>query len=248
MLRIRHNLILTGAIGLLLVVPYGRSQTQNAAAFEVASVKLSPPNRTDSFLPVPGGAQFNTTGMPLMILIQFAYGLNANQISGPDWIKTQQYDIAAKTEGGAVLTLEQTRPLLERLLVDRFKLVYHRETMEIKGFALVAAKSGTKLQASKAGAWKGANILRDGIEVPSGSMKTLAALLTSSLKQPVADKTGITGDYEIKLSFAPAGADDSTLPSIFTAVQEQLGLRLESQKVPVEMLVIDHVEKIPTEN
>ena len=79
-------------------------------------------------------------------------------------------------------------------------------------------------------------------------MAVLASMLTRPVGRPVVDKTGITGNYDIALNFAPEGSTDSTLPSIFTALQEQLGLKLEPQKVPVEMLVIDHLEKVPSEN
>jgi uncharacterized protein (TIGR03435 family) len=182
------------------------------------------------------------------MLLQLAFGLEQNQISGPAWIKAQTYDIAAKTEGGVSLTREQMRPLLQQLLAERFKLAFHRETRALPGYALVVAKGGSKLQAAKEGVSPGGYILRDGIRDPSATTKMLAGMLALSLKQPVVDKTGIQGDYEIKMSFAPEDATDSTLPSIFTAVQEQLGLKLEEQKVAVEMLVVDQVEKVPTEN
>jgi uncharacterized protein (TIGR03435 family) len=251
MLRIRHNWILAGVVCLLLTASL-HSFAQGAAApptaFEVASVKPTPPDKPGGMLTIPQGTSFNTTGMSLEILIQLAFGLEQSQIVGPDWINSERYDIAAKTEGGVSLTYEQMKPLVQRLLADRFKLTYHRETKETNGYALVAAKSGPKLQAAKPGASKGGNILRDGIQIQSATMKALASMLAIPLRQPVVDKTGIAGDYEIKLSFAPNDATDSTLPTLFTALQEQLGLRLESTKVPVEMLVIDHVEKVPTEN
>ncbi len=88
----------------------------------------------------------------------------------------------------------------------------------------------------------------DGIRNSDLSIKALAGLLATPARGPVVDKTGLTGIYDIKLSFAPEGVPDSPLPSVFTAVQEQMGLKLEAQKVPVDMIVIDHVEKVPTEN
>ena len=247
----RRMLLLLAAGWMTVAVPmYGQVLHPDGPlpSFEVTSVKPSPPDQPGGMLTIPQGTSFNTTGMPLEILIQLAFGLEQSQIVGPDWIKSQQYDIAAKTEGGVSLTYEQMKPLLQRLLADRFKLTYHHETKEISGYAIVAAKSGPKLQAAKEGASKGANIRPNGIQAPSATMGALAKMLAALLRQPVADRTGIAGDYEIKLSFAPNDATDSTLPSLFTAVQEQLGLKLESAKVPVEMLVIDHVEKVPTEN
>jgi uncharacterized protein (TIGR03435 family) len=252
MLRIARNFFAMGVAGLLATASCCVAQTPSAAtpraAFEVASVKPAPPDRRSSTLTIPEGTQITETGISLAILIQLAFGLEQNQMSGPDWIKSQTYDIAAKTEGEVSLTKEQMMPLLQQLLSERFKLTFHRETKALPGYALVVAKGGSKLQAAKEGASKGGYLLRDGIRVPSATTKTLAAMLAVSLKQPVIDKTGIAGDYEIKMSFAPEDASDATLPSIFTAVQEQLGLKLEAQKVPMEMLVVDHVERTPTEN
>ena len=145
------------------------------------------------------------------------------------------------------LTRAQMQPLIQRLLADRFKLVYHLGSKELSGYALIVAKSGLNLHVAKENSSKSIYFLRDGMRL-NGTTETLAVLLENPLGQPVIDKTGLTDVYDIKLSYAPKDAMDSILPSIFTAVQEQLGLRLEAQKVPVEMLVIDHVEKVPTEN
>jgi uncharacterized protein (TIGR03435 family) len=91
-------------------------------------------------------------------------------------------------------------------------------------------------------------ILRGGLRAQNISLQTLAALLRSPTHRPVVDQTGIKGNFDIQLDYAPENAPDSTLPSIFTALQEQLGLKLTSQKVPAETLVVDHVERVPTEN
>ena len=251
--RRRKVLLLAAGVAGLLVAPCCVAQAQSAAAaqtkFEVASVKPSPPDRKFFQMRVPQGTEMSETGISLWNLIQLAFDVEQNQMSAPDWTKSQNFDIEAKTEGGVSLTREQMMPLVQQLLAERFKLTYHRETKDIPGYALVVAKSGPKLHAAKDGAPKGGNILRDGIQVPSATMKILAAMLSYPLgQQPVVDKTGIAGDYEIKLSYAPQDATDSTLPSIFTAMQEQMGLKLEAQKVPVDMIVIDHMEKVPTEN
>jgi uncharacterized protein (TIGR03435 family) len=248
-----HIILAMGVAGLLATAPCCVGQTESAAApqaaFEVASVKFAPPDRRSSTLTTPQGTQITETGISLAILIQLAFGLEQNQVSGPDWIQSQTYDIAAKTEGEVSLTKEQMRPLLQQLLAERFRLTFHHETKAFPGYGLVVAKGGSKLQAAKEGVSKGGGyILRDGIRVPSATTKMLAGMLAISLRQPVVDKTGIAGDYEIKMSFAPEDASDATLPSIFTAVQEQLGLKLEAQKVPLEMLVVDHAERTPTEN
>ena len=187
----------------------------------------------------------------MMVLVELAYGVNGNQISAsPSWFDSDLYDVAAKPEGDVGLTYEQMRPLLQQLLKQRFQLAVHREKKDVPGYVLVVAKSGPKLQAGKQSS-AGFYILQDGLRGPSMSMAVLAGMLASPLGRPVIDKTGLTGNYDIKLSYATTAADgssDSTLPSIFTAVQEQLGLKLEGQKVPVDFVVIDHAEKVPADN
>jgi uncharacterized protein (TIGR03435 family) len=112
----------------------------------------------------------------------------------------------------------------------------------------MVAKGGPKLQARQRDTPGPGSIMSDGLRAQGWTMSLFTAILANPVRQPVIDKTGITGRFDIKLSFAPEGAADSALPSVFTAVQEQMGLRLEAQKVPVEMVVIDHIEKVPTEN
>ncbi len=185
----------------------------------------------------------------MKLLIEMAFGINDDQISGEklDWLDSKLYDVEAAPEGDAPLSYEQLRLPLQHLLAQRFNLTFHREWKNLPGYALVVARGGSKLTTSKEVSSTG-YILQDGIRSPSISMKSLAAMLAHPLGRPVADKTEITGNYDVKLSFAPDGATDSLFPSIFTAVQEQLGLKLEPQKVPVEMLLIDHLEKLPSAN
>jgi uncharacterized protein (TIGR03435 family) len=114
----------------------------------------------------------------------------------------------------------------------------------------VVAKGGAKLTATKGDQPPGTrvHIVSGDLQGLNWSMQTLAAMLQTPAGLPVIDKTGIKGSYDIKLEYAPQLDADSSLPSVFTALQETLGLKLESQKVPVEMLVIDHVDRVPTEN
>jgi uncharacterized protein (TIGR03435 family) len=193
----------------------------------------------------------------MALLIAMAFGVDSNKIEGKaSWLDSESYDVVAKPAGDRVLSNAELRPLLQHLLQERFQLATHWEKKESSGYALVVAKGGAKLQPGQTGktaktAKDGpatAFIMQDGLVGPSLSMQTFAGMLSSPLKQPVVDRTGITGNYDIRLRFAPEGSTDSSLPSIFTAVQEQLGLKLEQQKVPIEILVIDHVEKVPTAN
>ena len=112
----------------------------------------------------------------------------------------------------------------------------------------MVAKGGPKLKPAAAAASTGGVILKNGLRQPNASMEVLAGMLARPTGRPVADRTGIQGRYDIVLEYVDAESTDSRLPSIFTAVREQLGLRLEKQKVPVQPLVIDHVDKVPLEN
>jgi uncharacterized protein (TIGR03435 family) len=222
-------------------------------AFEVASVKVTPPDSIGyTSLSPPGAHRFTATNATMQLLIEMAFGVEERQISGgPSWIDMEHYNVEAKPEGDKELSNEQLKPLLQQLLAQRFKLETHREIKDFHGYALVVAKGGPKLTAA-AGASEQRYILRGGVRAQNVSMGWLAAALARPLGHPVVDKTGIKGNYDIKLEYAPDENDVSAaaaaLPSIFTALQEQLGLQLKTQQVPVEMLVIDRVERVPAEN
>lgn len=223
--------------------------------FEVASIRLVedfnklPENKQKFYMSPPGAAQFTAQNIEFANLIGMAFGLDtALQLTGrPAWFDDARYDIAAKPEGDAGLSYEQLKPFLQQLLQERFHLTYHREIKNSQGYALVIAKGGPKLQTSKSDFmrvrfWSGAG------QGWNQSLKMIASMLTHLSGKPVVDKTGLKGNYDFELRYAPLEETDSNLPSIFTAVQEQLGLKLEKQVVPVEMFVIDHVDRVPTEN
>ena len=256
-----------------------------AAVYEVASikpVKFGPGVISIDFLP-EGFRARNTT---LQILIQFAYSVEENQISGgPSWLDRESYDVEAKVDSPLrdkllKLTEDQRQveqqPMLQALLAERFKLELHRETKELPVYNLVIAKNGPKLSEAKPGdTYPGGLTGLDGrgaphlVQVRRGRgiigqavpIGLLVHSLTEELGRPVLDKTGLKGSYDFKLEYAPESQGtnfsepgtggtvprESSGPSIFTAIQEQLGLKLESTKGPVEILVIDHVEK-PSEN
>lgn len=220
-----------------------------APSFEVASVRSVPAGQGITYISPSGERRFRARNASMQLLIQMAFGIDKDQIAGKnlDWTNSELYDVEAAPKGDAPLTYEQLRLPLQTLLAQRFHLAFHREWKSFQGYALVVAKGGSKLTAAKDPPGTG-YILSDGLRSPSISMKSFAAMLAFPVGRPVVDRTAIPGNYEIRLNFAPDGATDSQFPSIFTAVQEQLGLKLEPQKVPVEMLVIDHLEKTPVEN
>lgn len=219
---------------------------QGIDAFEVASVRISAvaegkPSWTDA-----GEATFTATNIPLKTLIQMAYKVDEKQISGENLCGHEQYDVAAKPQGG-MLTAERLEPMLASLLADRFGLVTHREVQTVSGYALIMGKGGL-LHASEASGAGRAAVLRGRVIGRAAEMGVLASMLGQVLRVPVVDRTGLDGRYDLDLRFAAEDSLDISLPSLFTAIQEQLGLKLEAQKLPLEMLVIDRCQRDPTAN
>jgi bla regulator protein BlaR1 len=247
-------------IGLLNPSP-GRAQTPAGApaVFEVASIKLNKSGaRGGRFSTEPGGIV--ATNMPLRTFIKAAYGVQDYQLSGgPGWLDSERYDIAAKSEGA--LLDDKLLLMLRALLEDRFKLTLHREKKELPGYALVIGKSGLKVHEVEHEGKSWTRFGRGSLNGHEVSMPALADALSGRLGRPVVDSTGIKGFFDVNLewtpdqsqprgpkeSVEPLPADDGAGPTIFTALQEQLGLKLESRKGPVEILVIDRIEK-PSEN
>jgi uncharacterized protein (TIGR03435 family) len=230
----------------------GSGNSASPARFEVASIRLIPEKDivplSGSPISPPGTGQFTMHEVTLAFAIAWAFRVDQNRISGgPDWLNAQCYDISAKPEGDVGLSYEQIQPLMQQLLQERFHLIYHHEMQNRKGYALVIAKGGPKLAPTKGGTPYG-YIMGNRIQMPNESAQGLASTLGYVLGQPVADQTGLKGNYDIKLNYAPMNGAESSLPSISTAVEEQLGLKLVSQIVPVEIFVIDHVDREPTEN
>jgi uncharacterized protein (TIGR03435 family) len=199
--------------------------------------------------------------------VRVAYRVKDHQISGPDWLASQRFDIVAKLPEGA--SREQVPEMLQSLLVERFKLALHRDKKEHTAYALVVGKNGPKLHPSEGGAAGPGGTIKIGrghLEVNKTTVSNFADMLSRLVDRPVLDMTELQGRFDFTLDFAPEGmktfgmimgapaekpaesASEPSGPSIFTAVQEQLGLKLEARKAPVEILVIDHIEKVPTEN
>lgn len=231
------------------------AQPEARASFDVASIKLHSGNITFSSDPAVRGRTVTGTASTLLDLITNAYGVRYEQVSGgPSWLSSDHYDISAKAEGEGTLTKEQARQMLQALLEDRFQLKIHRETKEVPVYALVVGKNGPKLKETSADA-PGNNFVRGSsaglhMEATRGTMEQLARQLSTTAGRPVIDRTGLTGYYAYTLDWIPASRTpepDSDTPSMVTAIQEQLGLKLERSKGPFEMLIVDRAEK-PTEN
>ena len=185
-----------------------------------------------------------------MRIMAEAYGFRPMQadqwLKGePGWAKRERYDVEAKAEDDAASS-EDLKLMLRNLLADRFKLALRESTEEVAGYALLVAKGGAKLKTGEATGRSGIGSNAGKMMADNVPMERVAIALSTQLRAPVAEMTGLTGRYSFTLSFAKDD-DDLSAPSIFTAVQEQLGLRLESKRVPTRILVIDHLER-PSEN
>lgn len=186
--------------------------------------------------------------VPPRIFVAMAYGSNSARVRGPEWLDSQLYSVDAKVEGDAQLSRDQMRPLLRRLLDERFHLKIHEETRTEAGYEMVIGKGGAKLKQSTSGAKLWGQILPDRIQWRRADLSYLALSLSGPTRKPVVDKTGLNGSYDIDLRYRAASDTDSNLPDVFTAIQEQLGLKLVPAKVSVQYLVIDHMDREPTEN
>src|ERR1700722_8559301 len=256
----------------MLQIPHVLLMLALSQTFEVASVKPS----TSTGGPVtmttdPGRITY--TNISLKRILLRAYDVKNYQISGPDWLDTLRFAITAKVPEGA--TAEDTQEMMRDLLATRFKMKVHRESKELPIYGLLVAKNG-KIKPTSTGnpddeqlAGMKADEGKDGfpvlslkapglvIETRNGRgritakeqpIAKLADVLSGQVGRPVIDRTGLAGNYSFVVYFTPENSDAGSEPFIFGALQEQLGLRLEARKGPVEMLVIDHAERMPTEN
>jgi len=220
--------------------------SQQASIFETASIKPAAPDGHGETRRYAGG-RFTATGITLKALIQRAWDIKDFQITGgPGWVNSELFDVIAKAPANGAVSGAELNQMIQAMLRERFRLEIHRETKDMPIYSLVIAKSGPKLTPTIAAmqTWSRGNGSLVGTKVP---MDMLAGdLLESQLRRVVVDHTGIPGEFDINLKWTPDNADEAGV-SLFTAIQEQMGLRLESTRGPVEMLVIDRAEK-PSEN
>lgn len=243
-------------LGLLLAL----AQMQ-AASFDVASVKLAAPIRGDSYsinLGKTNHGELSMENVTLAECIKFAYGLsNDVQLAGPEWIGRKHenlFDIVAKAS--ADTSRSQLLVMLQALLSERFELKMHHETRQASYLALTQSPKGLKLaEADPTVPGATNNTFHTGmIDSKAVYMGVLATVLSRFLHQPVLDMTGLAGRYVVKLEWTPdpvetepAGGEKKG-PSIFTALQQQLGLKLESRKGQLDVLVVDSALRTPVSN
>ena len=234
---------------------------------------------TSGCRPNPGAVSCNNA--TLKMLLMFAYEVKDYQVEGPTWIETERYDLMAKLQEG--VPAEQAPAMLQTLLTERFRVVPHKESKMLPAYDLVVAKSGSKMKevdAAEVAAFAagtaptsykpstpnampplGSFTMRrsaNGASTEQGkeTMAQLVNSLTRTVGRPVFDRTGLTGTYEVELSYTADGPTsealgtpaDSPIATIFQALDQSLGLKLEPRKAPVKLLAIQSASKVPTEN
>lgn len=252
-----------GAAYVLLALPAVSLLGQPAALeqkFEVASIRPSQtpqgrglPSLREDITTTPGSLTMRN--VTLETCIRWAWRLNPYQVSGQDKLSTDRFDIAAKA--GSPATESELRVMLQSLLAERFKLTFHRQMKELSGYALVQGKDRNKLHPVEGdtggeGSMTGSALIFEGHQMP---MSRLTDILSGVVRAPVLDITGLDGHYDFKLDMRPyitppqPGDPPLDLAGIaIAAVQSELGLKLESHKANLEVLVVDRAEKLPTEN
>ncbi|HEX4273973.1 MAG TPA: TIGR03435 family protein [Bryobacteraceae bacterium] len=232
-----------------------------AQTFEVASIKPSVTPQGQGLRSLreditTGPDRLTMINVNLNTAVRWAYKLGVYEISAPDWMTSERFDFTAKAANS--VPEDQLRAMLQALLNERFKLEVHRQTKEVSGYALVPGKGAPKLvkvddTGGGEGAMTGAGLVFEGHKMP---LSRLCDILASALKTPVRDMTMLEGNYDFKLDMRPYLAQVQPQPGggldlvgiAISALQEQLGLRLESKKFPMEVLTVDRMEKTPTEN
>jgi uncharacterized protein (TIGR03435 family) len=247
--------VLAGLTGLFLFTPNAtRGQAPAKLEFEVATVKPSQSGEGGAAIRIlPGGQTYLLTNITLKNMIFVAYDVTPDRVSGgPNWTDSGRFDVEGKTDHAT--NRPERMQLLQALLADRFKLVLRRQSKEVPVYALIVDKSGSKLRENTdKGLSQMSPIARGQINFHNIPMQVLTGqFLTGASGRPVADETGLKGSYDFDLKYTPdqqggAAPSDPPFPDLFTALREQLGLRLESQKGPVDFLIIDHAER-PSDN
>lgn len=274
---LRAGRLAVSLIAFASLTGYAQSQQPAALSFEVSSIKRNVSGEAGGYIRIEEGARFNAVNSSLALIIRQAYGLQGFQVTNlPDWVNSERYDIRAKAPEG-VDVFPNMAPLLRSLLQDRFAFEAHIESRDLPTYDLVTARSDRRLGpkasqtpldcgARNSGAPPPKDSSGDSlcsitqgpgrITVRGYSMARFGQSLISQVQRVVVDKTGLSGGWNLEVIYTPDqpvalnGAivpPNPDAPSLFTAVQEQLGLKLESSRGPVDVLVIDRINR-PTED
>lgn len=242
---------------ILSVCPAFSQTAEGAPAFDVASVKLSPPGAgekqiRESITPSPSGVTMRN--IRLRSVVGWAYHFQPIQIVAPSWMDSERYDIVAKASGE--VPRERLREMMQALLASRFKLTFHRDTKEMPAYVVTVAKSGLKIKESQAQG--DMQIKPSGLAAASFSHVTLGQVVemaSSELQAVVVDQTGLKGSYDFTLDmsgfmagdFHPTGIED-VIAILIQAANDQLGIKIDQKKTLADRLIVDHAERVPVEN
>ena len=236
-------------------------------AFEVATIKPSDPAKPEQIITLRG-AEVITTNVTVHALINLAYWLHPKQLTGgPAWTESEKFDMTGKPDAPGQPNVDQMKMMIQKLLADRFQLKFHFEKRELPVYAVRLAKTGAKITKSQDDpkgipGWNfGRTASGMTITFRNSPMSQFTAVLQNSTDRPVVDQSGLSGRYDFTLTFTPdaaqaallggppppAGDNPDAAPDLFAAFQQQLGLKLEPTRAPVDVMVIDKVEK-PSEN
>ncbi len=253
---------MTPALLLLLAATAAYAQTapaSDAAAFDAVSVKPAKPARGMDGMPsikaTPGMVVVRNTN--IKGVIAWAYRVTDAQVTGPDFLDSERFDIIAKATGAA--DESALRLMMQAMLKERFKLDFHRQNKEMQTYVLSIGKNGFKAKESKTEGDMAMepNQAAMSVTISRAPISQLVNMLGQIVRAPIVDTTGLTGRYDLTLNIAKYAADMAErgkemqmdpLALIVPILQEELGLKLESKKLPLDLLVIDHVEKSPAEN
>ena len=254
------------AIGVLTASAIGQIPTPNSAdnstrapKFQVATIKPSRSDETRTML--IRGNRFETTDTSVVDLLKYAYGIHEREVfGGPSWFSTQKFDIVGDPETQTRPSSDDFKKMVQSLLTDRFHLTAHHETRDLPVFVIVLSKSGPRLKpgSGPANAIPTVGYSLGSLGARNATMTDLATFLQRFVTdRPVVDETGLNGKYDIDLRWTPDELENggsrpgdgtsSTFPGFYTAIQEQLGLKLLEEKHPAQVFVVDHAE-MPTEN
>jgi uncharacterized protein (TIGR03435 family) len=257
-----------GCLCAAVLLAQGPSTIPSDLRFEVASLKPSQASSGQGFAirPAPGGQRYEATNCPISVMIRVAFRIKAEQISGgPAWLDTDRFDMEARAEKPS--SADELHVMLMNMLMDRLQLKFHHAKRDMQMYGLTVDKGGPKLTPHQAA--NGGDTWIDQAEAPFLHVKMKATYapmdyfafrLSELMDRPVVDLTGLRGGFDFNLEYTrelppgfPAGGKingeepDTSGPTLFAAVKQQLGLELKAQKGPVDVIVIDHAEK-PSEN
>ena len=246
---------------LAFTAPYCEAIAAQQPAFEVATIKLNQSGAIGGTLPTRSGNRLTATNISLQLLLMEAFKMQAFQISGPSWMRSETYDLSAKVEGNP--TAGQMRAMFQQLLEERFSMKIRHEARELPLYSLAIDKGGLKMETAEGKDCPAPcgefSVRKSGLLTGNGvTVDQLAYALSFVLGQTVLDKTGLNGKYNVNIHWtsdeliqepgaaSPSGTSEG--PSLFSAMREKLGLRLGPGKGPVDTIVIDRAERIPAAN